>query len=253
MHELPITSVLSCAIDLWRNLEIDDDELLEIAIRDVSYQIQLHKELEEKAQDSGDENESETLCRNKSTVAGMQSSMSGSASFEETRNRFNPLVDATVLFLEIKNLSLRLENFRYRIEKGDKKTIFDPVFEGCGTVSIQNISILIRIECARERIGNPRAAGAVAPVLLLKEFEVEIENVSLLVKDSGADWLVNQAVKGFSESITSIVESNLKEQIQNQISSALEQMNSYFLVHPDILLNILGITMDDLEEHIVWI
>jgi len=25
---LPITSVLDCGIDLWRNLEIDDDELM---------------------------------------------------------------------------------------------------------------------------------------------------------------------------------------------------------------------------------
>jgi hypothetical protein len=28
LHGLPITSVLNCAIDLWRNVEIDDDELL---------------------------------------------------------------------------------------------------------------------------------------------------------------------------------------------------------------------------------
>lgn len=30
LHGLPITSVLNCAIDLYRNLELDDDELLEI-------------------------------------------------------------------------------------------------------------------------------------------------------------------------------------------------------------------------------
>ena len=60
-------------------------------------------------------------------------------------------------------------------------------------------------------------------------------------------------MEGKAQNITSVVESNLKEQIQNQIKSALEQLNSYFLVHPDILLNLLGISMDDLEEHIVWI
>ena len=34
---IPVTQVLNCTIELWRNLEIDDDELLEIVIREVSY------------------------------------------------------------------------------------------------------------------------------------------------------------------------------------------------------------------------
>ena len=44
LQGLPVSSTLNCAIELWRNLEIDDDELLEVAIRDVSYQIELHEE-----------------------------------------------------------------------------------------------------------------------------------------------------------------------------------------------------------------
>lgn len=250
LHNLPVTSVLSCAIDLWRALEIDDDELLEIAIRDVSYQIQLHKELEEKGPDLNDT--ADALNLSKSSASCLQSSLSGSASFEETPSRFNPRVDPTVLFLEMKNLTLHLDRFRFRIEKGERRTIFDPVFEGCGTVSIQNLSILVRIECARERIGKVGSAST-APVLLLRELEVEIENVRLSVQETGADWLLNKAVKGFSENITEVVESNLKEQIEEQTKLALEQLNSYFLVNQDILLNLLGISLDDLEEHIVWV
>lgn len=254
-QNLPITSVLSCAIDLWRNLEIDDDELLEIAIRDVSYQIQLHKEIEDKATAKKSAGSTvEALEPNNQSEFHLQSSLSGSDSFEKTPNRFNPRIDPTVLFLEMKNLTLHLERFRFRIEKSEKRTIFDPVFEGCGTVSIQNLSILVRIECARERIakvGSPPAA----PVLLLRELEVKIENVRLRVEDTGADWLLNKAVKGLSENITDVVESNLREQIEEQTKLALEQLNSYFLVNQEILLNLLGISLDDLnyiEEHIVW-
>ncbi|CAB9505879.1 expressed unknown protein [Seminavis robusta] len=251
---LPITSVLSCGIDLWRNLEIDDDELLEIAIRDVSYQIQLHKELEEKK--SADDGDAETpvddLSWGRTSPIGMPSSLSGSDSVEENRNRFNPRVDPTVLLLEMKNLTLHLERFRFRIEKGEKRTIFDPVFEGCGAVSIDNVCILLRVECARERIGNV-GSDSVAPVLILRELEVGIENVRLKVEDTGVDWLLNKAVKGFSENITNVVKTNLKEQIQEQTTAAIEQLNSYFVVNQDIFLNLLGISLDDLEEHIKWV
>lgn len=250
LQNLPITSVLSCGIDLWRSLEIDDDELLEIAIRDVSYQIQLHKEKEDIATELDNDGSVQGLCPSKSSLNS--SSLSGSASFEDTPHRFNPRVDPTVLLLEMKNMTLHLERFRFRIEKGAKRTIFDPVFEGCGTVSIQNLNILLRVECARERIGKV-GATSVAPVLILRELEVEIEQVRLKVEDTGADWLLNKAVKGFSENITDVVESNLKEQIQEQTKQTLEKLNSYFLVNQDILLNLLGISLEDLEEHIVWV
>ena len=226
---------------------------MEIAIRDVSYQIQLHKELEERNQELLDTDKNgESLRLTKSSLSHLQKSLSGSASFEETRNRFNPRVDPTVLHLKIQNLTLHLERFNFRIEKGERRTVFDPVFEGSGTVSIKNLSIVLRVECARERIGNI-GSDLEAPVLLLRELDVQIGNVRVKLHDTGADWLLNRAVKGFSESITSIVESNLREQIEDQTKAALEQMNSYFLVHPEILLNLLGITMDDLEEHIVFV
>ena len=169
MHGLPITSVLSCAIDLWRNLEIDDDELLEIAIRDVSYQIKLHKEIEERDQELRlDASASDECVRlTSSSLSHLQNSLSGSRSFEETRNRFNPRVDPTVLHLKIQNLTLHLERFNFRIEKAERRTIFDPVFEGSGTVSIKNLSIVLRIECARERIGNV-GSEVEAPVLLVR-------------------------------------------------------------------------------------
>ena len=44
---LPVSEVLKCGIELWQNLEIDDDELMQLAIRDVTYQIQLQKDLED--------------------------------------------------------------------------------------------------------------------------------------------------------------------------------------------------------------
>ena len=40
---LPLSEVLHCAIELWENLQLDDDELLEIAIREISSQIQTQK------------------------------------------------------------------------------------------------------------------------------------------------------------------------------------------------------------------
>ena len=43
LEGMRVTDVINCSIELWRNLEIDDDELLEIVIREVSYQIQWHE------------------------------------------------------------------------------------------------------------------------------------------------------------------------------------------------------------------
>jgi hypothetical protein len=226
--------------------------LSEIAIRDVSYQIQLHKELEERGHDIDDERTTDELSLGKSSTSNLANSLSGSASLEATRNRFNPRVDPTVLLLDMKNLTLQLERFRFRIEKAEKRTIFDPVFEGSGTVSIQNLCILLRVECARQRISNV-GSDTVAPVLVQQELKVEIGKVRLKVEDTGADWLLNKAVRGFSENITKVVESNLKEQIQEQTKTLLVQLNSYFAVNEDIFLNLLGISLDDLEEHIVWV
>jgi hypothetical protein len=33
----------------------------------------------------------------------------------------------------------------------------------------------------------------------------------------------------------------------------LENLNSYFEVNPEIVLGLLGISMDDLGEHVAWV
>lgn len=209
----------------------------------MSYQIQLHAQIEEQS-NKLDFEDAQSLA-NASTVSAPLSLVSKSSSFEQARRRFNPRVDPTVFFLEIKNLTLHLEQFRFRIEKAEKTNVFDPVFEGCGTVTMENISISLRVECARER----KIPDLLAPVLLLQELDVQLENVRLKVADTGADWILNQAVAGFADNITEVVAINLKEQIERSIAEALEQLNSYFLVNPEVLLNLLGICLDDLDEN----
>jgi hypothetical protein len=263
LQGLPVTGVLNCAIELWRSLEIDDDELLEIAVKDVSYQIQLHKEIEEgsspSSQDVEDAKESPSQ-----EIPDVPLSQSGSSLVnrlrdspppDANRRRFNPRVDPTVLFLEMNNLTLQLDKFLFRIEKDEKRTIFDPVFEGCGMLSIQNISIKIRVECAKERskktgFGHPDVS---TPILQLRELDVGLEKVQLKVKDTVSDWAINKVVNSFSDNITQVLEENLKEQILEQTRLGIENLNSYFLVNPDMLLSILGISMEDLEENVVWV
>jgi len=84
---------------------------------------------------------------------------------------------------------------------------------------------------------------------------VGLENMHLEVKDTGfgSEWLLNRAVEVFGENITQVVEDNLKEQILEQSRLAMENLNSYFQVNPNMLLTILGISMDDLEENVVWV
>jgi hypothetical protein len=249
LHGLPVSSVLNCAIELWRNLEICDDELLEIAITDVSYQIQLQQEREE-AGTSSPRNGNEAT---KSAPASPKASPLRSNSLVPPGHRFNPRVDPTVLYLEMKKLTLHLKKFRFRIEKHEShRTIFDPVFEGCGSLMVQNVSIKLRIECAKQRI-QKMGMEVATPVLQLRELEVELEKVTLKVKETGADWVLNKVVKSFSDSIAQVMATNLKEQIREQIELALEHINSYFEVNPDLMPNFLGITMEDLEERVVWV
>lgn len=238
---------MNTGIELWRNLEIDDDELLEIAIRDVSYQIQLQKEREEGVEitlepPSCDSMESEHALRDR---RGSNSARS------HKRKRFNPRVDPTILLLEVKRLTLILDRFMFRIEKMNR-TIFDPNFEGWGTLSVHNVSIKLRVECRKERIVK-LGQDVTVPVLQCQELSVSLEKVHLNVKDTGADWILNRVVDQFADSITRVVESNLKEQVRDQVNFALEVLNSYFVVNPDLMLSILGITMDDLEENVVWV
>lgn len=215
LEGLPLSSVLNCALELWRDLELDDDELLEIAIRDVSYQIQLEKEREEGIAPPIPINHVESQSSwgdGISTASSFGSSASKlriSKSFDTGRRRFNPRIDPTVLYLEIKNLKLNLLHFQFRIEKNEKKTVFDPVFEGKGAVSLENISIRLRIDCAKQIHYEESTKSEVAsPVLRLRELDVALEKLRMKVKDTGfgSDWLLNKAVDVFEENITKVVE-----------------------------------------------
>ncbi|KAL9189680.1 hypothetical protein ACHAXT_009355 [Thalassiosira profunda] len=221
---LPMPDQLLTQLDLWLTSSISDFELLETAIKEVSHQIQLQKEREE----NGGEPPS-------------QSSQSATL--------FDPQVDPTVLFLDIRNLTLCLEEFGFRVEKGEPLTIFDPVFEGCASIIVKNVSIALRVEVKKERafrdgLETPR------PVLQLAEFEVGLEKLKLEFLETGADWILNGILKGFSGQTTEIVKDSLKEQIKGQIQTVLEQVNGFVDANPDLLLNALGIKMRDLEERI---
>lgn len=249
---IPISKVLTTGIDLWRNLEIDDDELLEIAIKDVSYQIRLQQEREEGV---------ETVLRqvpSPSTDSDVDTCETQLVSDRRPprpphrhSKRFNPRVDPTVLLLEMKKLTLKLDKFQFRIEKLNR-TIFDPTFEGWGSLCVRNVCIRLRVECRKERTVKLGQDISV-PVLQCQELRVALEKVQFEVNETGADWILNKAVDHFSASITEAVESNLKEQVKEQVKFALENLNSYFVVNPDLMLSILGITMDDLEENMVWV
>jgi hypothetical protein len=278
-EDIPISNVLNCSIELWRNLQIDDDELLEIAIRDISYHIQLHKKREGIGAANGDDDEQRNNSDNVTSIyestssnstsphqnqqhdipkqLSSASSLDGSTSLSRTQRRFNPRIDPTVLFLEIKRLTLNLDNFYFRIEKtSDMKTIFDPVFAGRGMLSLQNISIRLRIECAKERVRKPGLCmDIVTPILQLRSLDVTLQKLTTTVKDTGfgSDWILNKAVEVFEDKITEVVESNLKDQIQEQVQNAIDSLNSYFLMNPNLFLSLLDISMDDLEENVVWV
>lgn len=248
---LPVSRILNTGIELWRNLEIDDDELLEIAIRDISYHIQLGKEDEDKCCDDAGAQaspDSQSLSTNELTASPSLGSHLRSGSSESDRHRFNPRVDPTVLFLEIKRLTLNLENFSFRIEKA-LRTVFDPVFEGRGMLSLRNVSIRLRVECAKESVRKP-GLDTSSPILLLRDLEVKLDKLELAVRDTGfgSDWILNKAVEVFEDKLTEVVEENLKEQIMEQTQNALNTLNSYFLVNPALLLTVLGVSMDDLPE-----
>jgi len=211
---------------MWQASAISDFELLETAIREVSYQIQLQKEREEQGIELPPQ--------------------------QETKHHFNPRLDPTILFLDIKNLTLLLEEFGFRVEKGEPLTIFDPVFEGCGSITVKNVSISLKVEVKKERVyrggrETPR------PVLQLAQFEVELEKVKLEFMETGADWILNAVLKGFCHQITEIVQENLKEQIVKQVHTVLEQVNNFVDANPDLLMHSLGITMKDLDETVVCV
>jgi hypothetical protein len=254
LHGLPISSVLNCAIDLWRNLEIDDDELLEIAIRDVSYQIQLQKQREEGGDNwTGKETKEDLSPSEHPRSSRSFFDMSQDEMLEPTIRRFNPRSDPTVLYLEIKKLTFNLENFHFRIEKHEsKRTIFDPVFEGTGSVLVKNVSVKFRVECLKEYLMKAGQEHGV-PILQLSELDVSIEKVQLRVQDTGADWILNKIVDGFGDKLTDIISANLCDQVRMQIEEALHNLNQYFAANPKVILGLLDISLDDLEERVVWV
>lgn len=67
-------------------------------------------------------------------------------------------------------LTAALDDFTFRIEP-EKKTIFDPIIEGVGSLSIKNASIKIRVECREEHIKKANREISI-PVLQLQELEV---------------------------------------------------------------------------------
>lgn len=256
LGDLPVSRVLDSGIELWRNLEIDDDELMEIAVKDVAYQIRLNGDKRLPA------NHVEGDCADETAVAsllpGGNLSFSSApdivqktSSSESLARRFNPRDDPTVLYLEIKMLTFHLEKFFFRIEKEEsRRTIFDPVFEGCGNLLVRNVSIKLRVECLKTQSHGPNSA---IPILLLRELDVKLEKVKLQVRETGADWLLNKVVQGFEDSITEVVATNLEDQVREQVDLILDNLNSYFAVNPAIVLGLLGISMDDLAEHVEWV
>ena len=250
---LPVTAVFNCAIELWRSLEIDDDELLEIAIRDVSFQIQLQKEREEASGDVKECKEDSQPTRFEDSPREPKLQRMYSHSSDSFRQRFNPRVDPTVLYLEINKLTFHLDNFLFRIEKHEsRRTIFDPVFEGSGSLMVRNVSIKIRVECVKE-YRRKNGSRVPVPLLQLRELDIQLEKVKLKVKNTGADWLLNKVVKGFEDNITQIMATNLIDQLKEQLNLALENLNGYSEVNPDLLLGFFGIAMDDLDEKVVFV
>jgi len=260
---LPLSKVLQCAVELWENLEIDDDELVEITIRDISHQIQVQDEKGvaiEKSYDSWPEEASRICALRESSHQVSQApscedksdSVSADSVSVDNARQFDPRKDPTILFVGINQLTCSLDDFTFRVEPAVRKTVFDPIFEGIGSLQIKNASIKLRIECRKERI-QKLGEEITVPILQLQELDLGLEKVKFKFKETGVDWVLNKIVSNFSYKITEIVKDNLKEQIALSINATLDNLNKYIEVNPDIMLKILGITMDDLEENIAWV
>jgi len=258
---LPVSEVLKCGVELWQNLEIDDDELMQLAIKDVTYQIQLQKDLEDgKVREMRDEyslkspsyiEECKSDVSSSSFCQGNTQSHWSAADSSDGEWRFNPRIDPTLLYLELLNMTFTLDEFLFRIEPAER-SYFDPVFEGNSSLMIKNVSIKLRLECRKERM-HQLDFEVFVPILQVETLEVALEKVKFKFKSTGADWLLNGLVKGARDIISDVVESKVKEQIVLQIEEGLANVNSYLASNPDLLLNVLGISIDDLEEHVVYL
>ena len=224
LRDLPMSDTLKAGIDLWQTSAISDFELLEIAVRDVSYQIS----------HAGD-----------NSNGGAQPVHHHPAK----QHVFNPKDDPTVLFLDIKNLTMNLNEFTFRVEKKEP-TIFDPVFEGGGSITVRNLSLALKVEIKKER-AKKNGVELYRPVFHLTTLDVGLEKLKIVFTETGVDWLLNSVLKGFRNQISEIVEAILKEQITQQVHSLLENANGFVDSNPDLLLGALGITLKDLGESIV--
>ena len=217
--------------------------------RDISYQIQCQRE-NDRNEDRNDST-GNGVVKDNEQVNKDEQSLCYESSTGMTK-KFNPRIDPTVLFLDLKGMTLNLNDFLFQIEPKVRNSIFDPVFEGYGTLLIKNTSITMRVECRKERLMK-LGAELTVPVLQLQQLDVSLYKVKFKFKDTGADWLLNKTVSGLSKNLTEIVEANVKEQIVSHIHRALEHINAFIEVNPDLMLKVLGITIDDLEENIVWV
>jgi hypothetical protein len=123
---------------------------------------------------------------------------------------------------------------------------------GISSLVIKNASIMIRVECRKDRV-DTQMGDRVVPRIHLQEFDVRIEKVQLSFKETGADWLFNSLVRNFSDSITAIIRLNLKNQLLKTINATIAGINSYIEANPEILLKLLGITLDDLDMNTAWV
>ena len=222
-----MSDTLKAGIDLWQTSAISDFELLEIAIKDVSYQIS----------------------NTQLSVQPVRQQPSRQPPSKPSTSVFKPKEDPTVLFLDVKNLSMNLNEFTFRVEKKEP-TIFDPVFEGGGSIMVKNVSLALNIEIKKERVMK-NGVELYRPVFHLTTLDVGLEKLKIIFTETGADWLLNSVLKGFRRQTSEIVESILKEQITQQVHNLLENANGFIDANPDLLLGALGITLKDLDESIV--
>lgn len=212
-------------------MEIDDDELMEVAIRDVSYQIKLHGELEKDA-DAG---------KNKK------------AQSEEANNQvsphkriFNPRKDPSIIDLKLTGLCLRLDDFTFRLEPNELHSLYDPVFEGNGSVAIEDASLTLLIECCKRR-----KSSKYFPVLCLRDFDFDLKSIDIVFSETGYDWFLNTAILGFGKKILSeTVAENTRDVVLEKVNSTVEKLNEMFETNSAAILNLLGIHIDDLDEDI---
>jgi len=261
----PVSKVLNQALEKWAKKEIDDDELMEAAIRDVSYHIRIKEGLETvEKMDSNEESvdqqnvDDESSGQNSKTFVFSPSPCSSydgdirRAFFDNRGWHFNPKKDPTVLNLEINNLTGKLDQFLFRLEPKYRNNLFDPVFQGTATLTIKDTSIRLKVSCHKERLIK-LGKELVVPVFQLQELDLNLNKVQLVFEETGVDWMLNKMVSGLSETIKESVESNLKNEMANMINDALEHFNSFVEVNSEATLKVLGIQLDDLKENIVWV